>query len=158
MSLLEATIASFLRLEAALADELAGVASERELIRRLDGPGLLARVQGREAFNARLSELLAEARGRLADLCVEAGAEGSTLEALERANPEVGARARAAVERAKAAARALDECQRFNRDVTVRALDLVRRLSQRLPVTGAAYGRTGAAVALPRAVTHSRSA
>lgn len=158
MPLLDATITAFLKLEAALVDELAAVGDERELIRRLDGPKLLARAEQRDAFNARLSELLSDARGRLRDLCVEAGADGETLEALECAAPEVGAQARAAIERAKAAARQLDEQQRFNRDVTARALDLVRRLSQRLPVTGAAYGRSGAAAALPRAVTHSRSA
>ncbi|MEW5738128.1 MAG: flagellar export chaperone FlgN [Myxococcota bacterium] len=158
MPLLEATVSAFLELEAALLDELGAVKAEREWLRRLDGPRLLQRAEARDAFNARLARLLAAARGRLRDLCVEARADGETLEALECAAPEAGARVRAAVERSKVAARRLDELQRFNRDVTQRALDLVKRLSQRLPVKGAAYSRTGAATSLPRAVTHSRSA
>ncbi|MCC6335710.1 MAG: hypothetical protein IT380_17170 [Myxococcales bacterium] len=155
---LEATVSAFLELEAALLDELDAVKAEREWIRRLDGPRLLARAEARTAFNAHLTQLLACARGRLRDLCVVVRADGETLEALECAAPEPGARVRAAVERSKAAARRLDELQRFNRGVTERALDLVRRLTQRLPVQGAAYGRTGTATSLPRAVTLSRSA
>ncbi|MEW6433352.1 MAG: flagellar export chaperone FlgN [Myxococcota bacterium] len=158
MARIDDTVAAFLELEAALLDELEAVKAERESIRRLDGPALLARAESRAAFNERLEALLATARGFLRDVCVEAKADGQTLEALECAAPEAGARARAAVERAKAAARRLDAVQRLNRDVTERALDLVRRLSQRLPLSGAAYGRDGAASALPRALTHSRTA
>jgi len=158
MARIDDAVSAFLELETALLEELASVDAERVAIRRLDGPALFARAESREAFNARLEALLTRARGFLQDACVEHGAQAATLEALETASPDVGARARAAVDRAKAAARRVDETQRFNRDVTQRALDLVRRLTQRLPISGAAYGRDGAASALPRALTHSRSA
>jgi len=158
MARIDDAVAAFLELEAALLEELSAVEAEREAIRRLDGPALLARAASRSAFNERLDALLRRARGLLRDVCVEHRADGETLEALECAAPEVGARARAAVERAKAAARRLDATQQFNRDVTERALDLVRRLAQRLPMTGAAYGRDGAATAPPRALTLSRTA
>lgn len=158
MARIDDAVTAFLGLEAALLEELAAVEAERVAIRRLDGPALFARAESRTAFNERLDALLTKARGLLRDVCVEHGADGETLEALECAAPEVGARARAAVDRAKGAARRLDATQRFNRDVTERALDLVRRLAQRLPMTGAAYGRDGAAPALPRALTHSRTA
>jgi hypothetical protein len=158
MARIEDTVSAFLALEAALLEELANVELEREALRRLDGPALFARAEARTAFNERLEALLAQARGALVDTCAERGAPEGTLEALEHAAPADGARVRAASERAKAAGRRLEALQRFNRDVTERALDLVRRLSQRLPVTGAAYGRGGGAAALPRALTHSRTA
>lgn len=158
MARIDDTVSAFLELEAALLKELDAVEAERAAIRRLDGAALFARAESRTAFNEHLDTLLTRARAHLNGLCADANADASTLEALECAAPDVGARARAAVDRAKAAGRKLDTVQRFNRDVTQRALDLVRRLSQRLPTTGAAYGRGGGAAAPPRALTHSRTA
>lgn len=158
MARIDDTVSAFLELEAELRDELAAVESEREAIRQLNGPALFARAEARAAFNARVEALLSRARGCLRDACVEVGANGETFEALECAAPTAAARVRAALERARVAARQLDAVQHWNRDVTRRALDLVRRLNQRLPRTGAAYGRDGASTALPRALTHSRTA
>lgn len=158
MARVDDTVSAFLELEAALLDEVASTEAEREALRRLDGPALFARAEARQAFNERLDALLTRARGYLRDACVEANAGAETLESLDCAAPLDGARVRAAVDRARAAARRLDGVQRLNRDVTQRALDLVRRLSQRLPRSGAAYARDGSAAELPRALTHSRSA
>lgn len=158
MRFLSETLSSFAQLEEALTGELGRIERERELLRRLDSERLFESAAEGMRFNERLGGLLAHAQASLAGLCEALGAEASTVEALERAAPTVAAPVRLAVDAAKAAGRRLELAQAFNRDVTARALSLVRALEQRLPVTGAAYGRAGRVVSSGRAITTSRRA
>lgn len=158
MRLLAETLTSFAALEEALQGELKRIERERELLRRLDAVNLLESSVEGTRFNERLHELLVRAQASLAALCADAGADAPTSDSLARVAPALAARVKTAVDGAKLAGRRLQLAQAFNRDVTARALALVRSLEQRLPVNGAAYGRQGAAVSSTRAVTTSRRA
>lgn len=155
---LDATVSAFSTLATMLESELGQVLAQRELLRKVDGEALLTHAQLQQAFNEELCAQLSTAKAALSALCRTHGARVETLEALEAAAPLVAKGARVAVEKAKAAGKRLDEAQKFNRDVTQRALRLVQLLNQRIPVTAAAYGRHGAAAPLPKAVTTSRRA
>jgi hypothetical protein len=158
MRLLAETLTSFARLEEALQGELERVERERELLRRLDAANLLESSTEGTRFAERLHELLSHAQASLAALCADVGAGEASAASLARVDPALGARVKTAVDGAKLAGRRLRLAQSFNRDVTARALALVRSLEQRLPVKGAAYGRQGTAVSSGRAVTTSRRA
>ncbi|MBL8918651.1 MAG: hypothetical protein JNJ54_07325 [Myxococcaceae bacterium] len=158
MTLLAETLTSFAALEEALLGELTRIEKEREFLRRLDTVHLLESTLEGTRFNERLHELLQKAQAALGALCTEAGAEAPNAEALARVAPEPGASVQAAVDAAKLAGGRLQHAQDFNREVTTRALALVRSLEQRLPANGAAYGRHGVALSPGRAVTTSRRA
>lgn len=158
MSLLTETLTSFAALEEALKGELTRIEKERDLLRRLDTVHLMESTLEGTRFNEHLHTLLQQAQASLAALCTESGAEAPNADALARVSPGPGAQVQEAVNAAKLAGSRLQHAQDFNREVTTRALALVRSLEQRLPANGAAYGKHGGALSSGRAVTTSRRA
>ncbi|MBX7100757.1 MAG: hypothetical protein K1X89_23795, partial [Myxococcaceae bacterium] len=77
-----ATVDALQAVKRALDEELGQVRLDRELLRRLDARRMLERAAEREAFNARLHELLSQANACFGALCQAAGVPDATLEGL----------------------------------------------------------------------------
>jgi len=151
------TLEAFDRLHSTLRESIALAEQERESLRHLEVTALLSAAAARASLVERLGQQLASGHSALASLSQACGADG-TLAGLERQNPEIGARVRTAVERAKAAARDLNRADTFNHALARSASRLLRGMASRLPARGRSYDGAGAAAPLPPLATRSTTA
>lgn len=148
MSLPDATQLAH-QLHHALAGQLALARGERALYRRLDAAGLMERLAERERFRAHVAGLEAQLAESLSACAKAWGLAEVTVDALCARAPEEGEHFARALADVRAAAAALAEEERLNRQLVGRTLACVRGLVNALTLQPTAYNRRGALPTAP---------
>ena len=146
---LETALAAARGLRDAMANEMVRARHERQLLRRLDGAGLLARAAERSGFLAEVDHLERTLAAALGQAASSLGPGELTLDRLRASAPGVGPALADALSEVRAMAGALHELDALNRELARRALAVVRGHAEALRPTPSAYDRRGARLGAP---------